>query len=135
LEDSRARALFLAQALDEARALDIVILDVTGSLALCDYFLVCHTRSSVHTEAVVERVKERSQEANLRLHHREGAKRGEWVILDYVDVILHVFSETARDFYSLERLRDDAERVPWEPERESVQAGSTGASTDGSGKP
>jgi ribosome-associated protein len=132
LEDSQARALFLAQALEEARALDIVVLDVRDSLTVCDYFVVCHTRSSVHAEAVVEKVREQARAAHLPLHHREGAKRGEWVILDYVDVVVHIFSESARGFYNLERLRHDAQVVPWEPARGGAQAAPTGANSDGS---
>ena len=101
----------LAQAAEAGRALDIVVLEVGPLLPICDYFLVCHSRSPVHAQAICDQIDERAKQAGLRLHHREGARQGDWTILDYGDILLHVFSETARRFYDLERLWGDAPRL------------------------
>lgn len=109
------RAQLVAQAADEARALEIVILEVGRLMPFCDYFVICHGRSPVHQEAVCDRVDERLRESGLRPHHREGELKGDWTILDYGNVILHVFSETARRFYDLERLWGEAPRLALKP--------------------
>jgi ribosome-associated protein len=101
----------LTQAVDAARGLDIVVLEVGHLLPICDYFIICHSRSSVHTQAICDLIDERAHQAKLRLHHREGGRQGEWIIMDYLDVVIHVFSEEARTFYGLERLWADAPRV------------------------
>lgn len=91
--------------------MDLIVLEVGHLLPICDYFLICHSRSLVHTQAICDRIEAGARQAGLRLHHREGGKQGEWVILDYLDVVVHVFSEEARKFYGLERLWADAPRV------------------------
>lgn len=101
----------LAQAAEAGRALDIVVLEVGPLLPICDYFLVCHSRSPVHAQAICDQIDERAKQAGLRLHHREGSRQSEWVIMDYLDVVVHVFSEEARKFYGLERLWADAPRL------------------------
>jgi ribosome-associated protein len=108
---SQANILLLARAADEARALDIVALEVGHLLPICDYFLLCHSRSTVHALAICDKIDEAAHAAGLRLHHREGGRDGEWVILDYFGVVVHVFSEEARKFYGLERLWADAPRL------------------------
>lgn len=121
------RALYLARTVDEARAVDLVLLDVAALTPLCSYFIICHSRSGVHAEAIVERVVEQAKAGGIRLHHREGTRRGEWVILDYMDVIVHIFSEEARGFYDLERLWADAKRVEWQEEPAPAGASGSGA--------
>jgi ribosome-associated protein len=108
---SQDNILLLARAADEARALDIVVLEVGNLLPICDYFLICHSRSAVHAQAICDKIAEVAHQAGLRLHHREGSGQGEWVILDYLGVVVHVFSEEARKFYGLERLWADAPRL------------------------
>ncbi len=101
----------LTQAADEGRGLDIAVLEVGQLLPICGYFIICHSRSSVHAQAICDKIDERAKQAKLRLHHREGGGQGEWVILDYLDVVVHVFSEEARKFYGLERLWADAPQL------------------------
>jgi ribosome-associated protein len=88
-----------------------VILHVGALLPFCEYFVICAGRSPVHCEAICDRVDELLREAGMKPHHREGARQGEWTILDYSDVVLHVFSESARRFYDLERLWAEAPRL------------------------
>jgi ribosome-associated protein len=108
---SQENVLLLARAAEEARGLDIVVLEVGHLLPICDYFLLCHSRSTVHAQAICDQIDEAAQQAGLRLHHREGGGQGEWVILDYLGVVVHVFSEQARKFYGLERLWADAPKL------------------------
>jgi ribosome-associated protein len=108
---SQDNILILARAADEARGLDIMALEVGHLLPICDYFLICHSRSTVHAQAICDRIDEAAHQAGLRLHHREGSGQGEWVILDYLGVVVHVFSEEARKFYGLERLWADAPKL------------------------
>ena len=113
--DPRSRALRVAAAAEEARALEVSILEVGERLALCEYFVLCHSRSPLHGEAIVEKVEERMSEGGSHPRHREGGKQGEWIVLDYGDVVLHVFSERARQFYSLERLWSEVPRLSPQP--------------------
>jgi ribosome-associated protein len=116
----------MALAADEAGALDIKILAIGDLLPVCDYFLICHSRSPLHSTAICDKIEERMHEEKLHPHHREGNNTGEWVILDFLDVVVHVFSETAREFYGLERLWSDAAVVPLELVTPHVETGLTG---------
>jgi ribosome-associated protein len=108
---SEERAQAVAWAANEGRALDIAIIQVGVLMPFCEYFVICHGRSPLHNEAICDRVEELLREVGMRPHHREGQPRGDWTILDYGDVLLHVFSETARRFYDLERLWAEAPRL------------------------
>jgi ribosome-associated protein len=108
------RAAALAQ---DLKATDVVLLDLTGVSDATDFFVIASGTSDTHVrstaEHVVEGVKKRE---GVAPHHIEGLQQGRWVLLDYVDVIVHVFHPTLRDFYQLERLWSDAERVPLDRE-------------------
>lgn len=118
--------MYLAQAAEEARAQEIVILQVGDLISVCDYFVICHSRSPLHSEAICARIDEHMRERGCYPHHREGGQRGEWVIMDYLDVVLHVFSEQARKFYDLERLWAEAPRVELESVSSPPLPGSPG---------
>ena len=105
------RAQLVAGAADEGRALGIVILHVAPIMPFCGYFVICSGRSPIHCESICDRVEELLREQGVRPHHREGPRQGEWTILDYGDVVLHIFSESARRFYDLERLWAEAPRL------------------------
>lgn len=95
------------------KAVDPVILDLRRVADFCDYFVICSGTNSHQVQAIadaVELVLERTE--NLHPSNREGGRGGEWIVLDYLDFIVHVFSPKARNFYSLERLWSAALRVP-----------------------
>ena len=121
--DAGERAQLVARAGYEARALNIVVLQVGKLLPFCDYFVICHGRSPVQNEAICDQVEERLREAGIRPHHREGEPRGDWTLLDYGDVVLHVFSESARRFYDLERLWAEVPRLELQLPVSSGEAG------------
>ena len=106
--DSQKLALFCRELADNKKADDIVILDVRGLTTLADYFVMCSGTSTTHIQSIAEGVRERLRErAGLRAKP-EGDAASCWVILDYGDVILHIFDEETREFYDLERLWADA---------------------------
>jgi len=102
-------------ACQEKQAEQLTILELEqGSGAFTDYFVMCSGANQRQIQAIADAVDERLEKIGLRATHTEGYKRAEWVLLDYVDFVVHIFSEKARQFYDLERLWKSARRV--EPE-------------------
>ena len=99
-------------ACQEKQAEGITILELEqGSGAFTDYFVVCSGTNPRQIQAICDEVEERLEKAGQRPTHIEGYKQAEWVLLDYVDFVVHVFSEKARKFYDLERLWKSAKRL------------------------
>ena len=109
--EPRERALRIAEAAEDRRAEDVVILDMRGLTTICDYFVICNGRSRLHVDAIAEEVDEQMSERGIEPRHIEGIPDSSWVILDYLDVVLHIFEPDARVFYNLEGLWGDAARV------------------------
>ncbi|HYG71308.1 MAG TPA: ribosome silencing factor [Actinomycetota bacterium] len=111
-ESSRGDALAAARAAASKQAEDIVILDVQGLIVITDYFVICSASSDRHVRTVVDEVERSLRDRERKPVRREGETEGKWVLLDYVDLVVHVFAEAEREFYDLERLWRDAPRVP-----------------------
>ncbi len=109
--EPRQRALRVAEAADDRRAEDLTILDMRGLTSICDYFVICSGRSRLHVNAIAEEVDDQMGKLGIEPQHIEGIPDSTWVILDYLDVVLHIFDPQARSFYNLERLWGDAARV------------------------
>jgi len=96
----------------DKKAEEIVTLELEqGSGAFTDYFVICSGTNPRQIQAISDAVEERLKHAGLRPAHIEGYKQAEWVLLDYVDFVVHVFSEQSRRFYDLERLWKSARRL------------------------
>mgnify|MGYP003623928697 CR=1 FL=1 len=99
------RATLIADILDNKKALDIVILKVGDMTIISDYFVVASAGSSTHVQTLAEEVQmkmfERDGERPARV---EGEREGRWIVIDYGDVLIHLFHKEERDFYQLERL-------------------------------
>ena len=96
----------------EKKAEDIALLELEkDSGAFTDYFVVCSGTNPRQIQAISDEVEERLERGGLRATHIEGYSQAEWVLLDYVDFVVHVFSEKARKYYDLERLWKSAKRV------------------------
>lgn len=96
----------------EKKAEEITILELEkGSGAFTDYFLVCSGTNPRQVQAISDEVELRLKATGLRPTHIEGYRQAEWVLLDYVDFVVHIFSEKARKFYDLERLWKSARRM------------------------
>ena len=100
-----------ARALDDKKAKDIKILKTAEQTVLADYFVICNGTSSTHIKALVDAVDKALNEAGEPLFRREGLRSDIWVLMDFGSVIVHVFTEEARQFYNLERLWSDSEEV------------------------
>ena len=92
-------------------ATDLVGLDLSGLEGVADYFLICSGASEPQVKAIAEEVEDKLRERGARPWHVEGREFRRWVLLDFVDVVVHVFHERTRDYYLLERLWGDARRV------------------------
>jgi len=101
------------EAAQDKQAVDITVLKLVGAFA--DYFLLASGSSQPQIKAISEAIEERLRRDGLRLTHREGKPGAEWVLLDYGDFVVHIFSERARQYYDLERLWRTAERVDFPP--------------------
>ncbi len=93
----------------DLRAVDPVVLEMGELTVITDYFLICHGTSNVHIRAIADRVLEQMEGQRLR-PRAEGYREAQWILLDYGDLVVHIFAEEQREFYSLERLWSDAPR-------------------------
>jgi ribosome-associated protein len=101
------RAVELAQ---ERKAHEVVVLDLRGISSATDHFVLASGRSDVQVKAIAEHVSEEMKKEGHRPDHIEGLQGGRWVLLDYIDLVVHVFHPQARSFYQLENLWGDAPR-------------------------
>jgi ribosome-associated protein len=97
--------------LEDSKAVDVVALDLRNLSDATDYFMIASGTSDTHVRAVANKVLGALSDVDVRPHHVEGISAGRWVLLDFVDVVIHVFHPTLRDFYQLERLWSDAPRI------------------------
>lgn len=99
-------------ACQDKKAEEISVLELEkGSGAFTDYFVVCSGTNPRQIQAIADEVEERLEKAGMRPTHSEGYQQADWVLLDYVDFVVHVFSEKARKYYDLERLWKSAKRL------------------------
>ena len=116
------------QACLEKKAEELSILEMEkGSGAFTDYFVLCSGTNPRQVQAIADEVELRLKKAGLRPTHVEGYTQAEWVLLDYVDFVLHIFSERARKFYDLERLWKSARRLEPGDLKTAVRARKTAA--------
>lgn len=87
---------------------DVKILKLKNLTSVCDYFVIISGDVDIHVKAIAEAIDEGLLDRNVRVWHREGIRGGKWILLDYVDVVVHVFQKSAREFYALEKLWGDA---------------------------
>ena len=100
-----------AEAASDKKAQDLVVLDLRELASFTEYFLICNGNNQRQVQAISNAIEEQLREAGKRPLHIEGYSNAEWILLDYGDFIVHVFSDSARRFYDLERLWRDAKRV------------------------
>jgi len=113
-ERARDLAREAALAADDKQALDPVALDVSGALPFADAFLIVAGRNERQVNAIADAVEERMLQHGAKRLRREGAGEGRWVLLDFGDLVVHVFHEEERLYYSLERLWSDCPVIPLE---------------------
>ena len=96
------------KALNDKKGRDLKVLDTAGQTTLAEYFIICSGTSNTQVRALAEAVEEALSKAGEEPHHVEGHRGGQWTLLDYSAVVIHVFTEEGREFYDLERLWSDA---------------------------
>ncbi len=104
-------AIVLAKALDSKKGNEIKVLKTEGLTTLADYFVICTATSSTQVKAMSDACEEAMEKNGERVHHIEGHRDGTWLLLDFSNVIVHVFTDESRKFYDLERLWKDAEEL------------------------
>lgn len=116
LLSGREIALFAAQTAEEKKASDIVIYDLRGLTDVTDYFVIATAQSKAQTMAIIESISRDLKAAGTRKMGQEGSEGGQWVLLDYADAVIHVFSPKLREYYGLEALWGDAPKIAWDRE-------------------
>lgn len=99
------------KALDEKKATDIKVLKIDDLTVLADYFIICHGTSSTHVKTLADECEYAVEKQGINVKHREGMDARNWVLLDYGDVIIHVYNKETRDFYNLERFWSDSTEI------------------------
>jgi len=97
---------------ESKKAFDIQILDIRELTVIADYFVICSGSNTTQVSAIADSIGQTLAQAGARYSHVEGASESHWVLMDYADVIVHVFEEQTRTYYSLEKLWGEAPRIP-----------------------
>jgi ribosome-associated protein len=101
-----------ARAAASKLATDVVVIDVSGQLVITDYFVIASASNDRQVNAIVDEVEEKMRLAGHKPARREGAREGRWVLLDFVDIVVHIQHQEEREFYALDRLWRDCPVVP-----------------------
>ena len=119
-EDNKAKTLALdaARLTQDRHCTDIVVLDLHGKSPATDYFVIATGTSDRQMRSVADDIAEHAREQGHQRFGRAGYDQGRWILLDYVNVVIHIFDREYRDFYDLELLWGDAEKLQWQPEEQ-----------------
>ncbi|MDK2902618.1 MAG: ribosome-associated protein [Clostridiales bacterium] len=109
--NSKEMALMIERMMDDKKAQDIIALDVAEMTIIADEFVICSVRSTVQSRALCDYIEEKMDECHIPLRRLEGYREGCWIVMDYGDVIVHIFRQEEREFYSLERLWSEGDNI------------------------
>ncbi len=112
--ESEEKVEIIREAMEELKAVDVNVLHVTEKTQLTDYMVVCSGTSNIHIRSIADRIIERMKEADVKGVRREGYNEARWILMDFGDVVAHVFDPEDRAFYALEKF--------WEREKPGVPA-------------
>ena len=119
--DSKEIMALAVEYADNKKAEDIKVLDIRDLTTMADYFVICHGNSNPQMKAIAEEIEDKLKEKGLYPGGREGMDSAYWILMDYSDVIVHIFNKESRDFYGIEHLWADAKVINTE---ELLQKGS-----------
>ena len=111
--DSKDIAITCAKIADEKKAQDIVILDVDKISSISDYFVICSAINERQLHAIADEIDKELKKLSVKKFGMEGYREAKWVLIDYGDVIVHLFDKEIRSYYDLELLWGDASKVEW----------------------
>ena len=114
--DSLKFAEEISQIILSKKGFTIKILDLRKLSAFADYFIICSASSDTQVQAIADAVDKQLRDRGIKTYHREGYEALNWVLLDYFDVVVHIFKSEARDYYNLEKLWGDAKVIEIEDE-------------------
>lgn len=112
-ETGLQRARKIARLIIEKKGADVVIFDLKGISPITDYFVIADGLSEIHNRSIAEHLAE-----TIKPDHVEGKESGSWVLIDYIDIVVHIFLHAARNFYGLERLWGDAKTIIAEDDKD-----------------
>ncbi|GBE05360.1 ribosomal silencing factor RsfS [bacterium BMS3Abin10] len=111
LVDSKKKAIKAAKTANSKKAKDILVLELKDISSIADYFVICSGESSTQVKAIAEAIDEKFSKDKMQPLGREGVNFARWILMDYGDVVVHIFDKESRDYYELEKLWLDAPRV------------------------
>jgi len=114
VSESRELVVAAARAAASKQARDVVVLDVRELIVITDYFLIASGTSDRQVRTIAEEIETAVRQKGLKPARREGEREGHWALLDFVDFVAHIFLDSDREFYDLERLWSDAPNVEWD---------------------
>lgn len=109
--NSYEQSILTAKAISSKKGLNIKLIEIGDISSLADYMVIATGTSSTHVKAIADEVEYQLDEAGISVSHIEGYRSNSWILIDYVDVIVHIFSDEAREFYDLERLWQDGKEI------------------------
>ncbi len=114
--DSRTKSLLCLEAAIEKKAIDPVLLEMEEVSSITDYFIICSGKSDRQVQAIAQAIEKLLKKKGIQPLGQEGTSEGKWILMDYEDVIIHIFLEPVRKFYDLEGLWIDASRIDFQKE-------------------
>ncbi|MBQ9673785.1 MAG: ribosome silencing factor [Ruminococcus sp.] len=107
----KEQARLIAKALSSKKALDVQVIKISDVSVLADYMVIATGTSSTHVKSLADEVEYQLDEAGYSVSHIEGYRGNGWILMDYIDIIVHIFDDESRQYYNLERLWQDGEVV------------------------
>lgn len=112
--DTKEQAHLIAKALSSKKGLDVEVIKISDVSVLADYIVIATGTSSTHVKALADEVEYQLDEAGFSVSHVEGHRGNGWILLDYIDIIVHIFDDKSREYYNLERLWEDGTAVKFD---------------------
>ena len=110
MKSASERAKKIAQLIIDKNGEDVLLLDLRRISPVADYFVLATAQSTIHCQAISDELAEKLKKEGYRVHHVEGYNQAQWILLDFLDIVVHIFLPEVRTFYGLERLWGDAPR-------------------------
>ncbi len=109
--DFREKLIECANVLDEHKAENTVVLNLQGLSSISDYFLIASASNSRQAISLADYAEEYFEKEGLNIHHKEGVQGGDWIVLDYIDFLIHIFNGEKREYYNLDKVWSQAEKI------------------------
>ena len=114
--ESKELAKKIATILDDKKAQNVKVMEIKDITSLADYFVICNGTSSTHLKALCDEVDFVLKDSDIRVRHNEGYTSANWILMDYGDVVVHIFNQESLDFYDLARLWSEANEIDFKEE-------------------